>query len=179
VFAVLGPGCGYAPIRGDGAPVAVLAVGVVADHSPEGELGLVVSEAARVAIGARARPRLGEGGPTLVGAVRVGAEAPLGFDGTGFATAYTAPVTLTVHLQGADGIPRWRGTPVVHAARWLRSPTPQETRAARRLALEAAARAALAEALDDLWQAPPLPEAGGDPQGASGPEDSDFDGESP
>jgi hypothetical protein len=149
-------GCGYAPIRGDGAPMDLLDVGVITDGSPEGHLGLVVGEAARVAIGGRARPQLGPGGPELRGEVTVGTEAPLGFDGSARTATYTAPVTVQIWVQGEGGLPRWRGLPVSRTAQWLRATTPLETREARRLAVERAAQEAVAVALDDLWQSPSL-----------------------
>lgn len=172
-------GCGYAPIRGDGAPMDLLDVGVMVDRSPEGHLGLVVSEAARVAIGGRARPKLGPGGPVLRGEVTVGTEAPLGFD-TGARTAtYSAPVVVSLWVQGEGGLLRWRGLPVSRTAQWMRSTTPLETREARRLAVEVAAREAAAVALDDLWQSPSLGPEVPVPEGAIESESFEINEESP
>lgn len=136
-LAVALAGCGYGLVRPD---TAVPQLGVIADTSTEGQLGL--RAVARLRRHFAGHPT----GPTRIGGrIEVGPDQPSAYAADGRSAGYRALVTLVLE-EATDGPPTWRSRTTA-AATWVRGPDPLATTTARQLALADATEAAV----DAAW----------------------------
>lgn len=147
--------CGYAAMTSadDGATPAVR-LGRVDDLSAEGDLGVRVRRHLARSLPGGPDPSH-PAPPVLTGAVRTVDEGPAGFDRAGIASLYALAVELELRVVDPAGRVTWTTGPLRRRATFARGPSPIETAAARRAAVERALRRVADDALLALRADPP------------------------
>jgi hypothetical protein len=151
-------GCGYTLVRPDGAgPVPALALGVIRDATPAGDLGLRIRLGLARTLAARDRPRLladDAEAPRLEGSVDALPDRTIAYDSLGAAFEVRLRGRLELLASPPTAWPLWTSGDVERSARYPRGATSAATESNRRLALEAAADALALALLDRLLTSP-------------------------